>query len=144
MPDQSEVPPDRVSSGPQLDDEESARALAANLNAPLLEGSAIDLLLNGDEIFPAMLEAIGQARESINLLTYIYWRGPIARRFADALAEAAQRGVQVRLLVDAIGGDRLSDDIIEQSAPGRVPSSHGSGRCTGTTWVATTIVPIAR
>lgn len=112
VPDASEMPPDSLSLDAHPETEESARALAANLDAPLLEGSSIDLLRNGDEIFPAMLEAIHAARETVNLLTYIYWQGDIAQRFADALCAAAGRSVQVRLLVDAAGGHKMNKDVI--------------------------------
>ncbi|MEO7127610.1 MAG: phospholipase D-like domain-containing protein, partial [Rhodoferax sp.] len=75
--------------------------------------NAIDVLLNGDEIFPAMLEAIRQARDSVHLLTYIYWGGEIASRFADELSAVAKRGVRVRLLVDAVGGAKMSTSMVD-------------------------------
>ncbi|HET7610668.1 MAG TPA: phospholipase D-like domain-containing protein [Rhodanobacteraceae bacterium] len=114
VPDQSEIAPHGMTVDPPLDGEASARALAANLDAPLIDGNSIDMLLNGDEIFPAMLEAIRHARRSVNLLTYIYWQGDIARRFADELAAAVQRGVKVRLLVDAVGGGRMAPATVER------------------------------
>lgn len=114
VPDASEVPPDELSSDAGLDAQDTARALAANLNAPLLEGNSIELLRNGDEIFPAMLEAIRRARHTINLLTYIYWQGEIADEFADALCAAANRDVRVRLVVDAAGGYKMSEKVIEK------------------------------
>ncbi len=114
VPDQSEIAPHCLSAGTSLDAEESARALSANLNAPLLDGNAIEVLLNGDEIFPCMLEAIRQATDSVNLLTYIYWQGTIARQFADELCAAARRGVQVRLLVDAVGGAKMSSGLVDE------------------------------
>lgn len=113
VPDQSEVAPRCLSADAPLDAETSARALSANLNAPLVDGNAIDVLLNGDEIFPAMLESIRKAKESIHLLTYIYWQGEIARHFADELA-AAKRGVKVRLLVDAVGGAKMKHDLVDE------------------------------
>ncbi|MEO8747818.1 MAG: phospholipase D-like domain-containing protein [Rhodanobacter sp.] len=114
VPNQSEIAPRGLPVDTRLDAEESARALSANLNAPLLEGNAIDVLLNGDEIFPAMLDAIRQARDSVHLLTYVYWTGDIARRFADELSAAARRGVRVRLLVDAVGGHQMAPSMVEE------------------------------
>lgn len=108
VPDQSEIAPRDSSEDRHLDAEESARALSANLNAPLLDGNAIDMLLNGDEIFPAMLEAIRGAQHSVNLLTYIYWQGDIASQFAAELGAASRRGVTVRVLVDDVGGGRMA------------------------------------
>lgn len=114
VPDQSEIPPDCLAADASLDAEESARALSANLNAPLLDGNAVDVLLNGDEIFPCMLEAIRQATDSVHLLTYIYWQGAIARRFAEELCAAATRGVEVRLLVDAVGGAKMASGMVDE------------------------------
>lgn len=114
VPDQSEIAPRDLSSDVPLNAQESARALSANLNAPLLDGNAIDVLLNGDEIFPAMLEAIREAQHSIHLLTYIYWQGDIARQFADELIAAARRGIQVRVLVDAMGGARMDGTMVDE------------------------------
>lgn len=114
VPDQSEIAPRGMAVDPPLDAEASARALSANLDAPIVDGNAIDMLLNGDEIFPAMLDAIREAKHSVNLLTYIYWQGDIARRFADELAAAAKRGVKVRVLVDAVGGGRMAPSMVEQ------------------------------
>ena len=114
VPDQSEIAPRCLSIEAPLDAEASALALSANLNAPLLDGNAVDMLLNGDEIFSAMLEAIRHAQQSIHLLTYIYWQGEIARRFADELTAAARRGIQVRLLVDAVGGAKMRSGMVEE------------------------------
>jgi cardiolipin synthase len=114
VPDESEIAPRCMAVDPPLDPGESACALAANLGAPLLDGNAIDMLRNGDEIFPAMLDAIREARHSVNLLTYIYWQGDIAHRFADELCAAARRGVKVRVLVDAVGGGRMAPAMVQQ------------------------------
>ena len=59
--------------------------------------------MNGDAAFPAMLEAIGQARRSVALETYIFDRDDAGLAFAQALGQAARRGVEVRVLVDAAG-----------------------------------------
>ena len=114
VPDQSEIAPRCLSADGSVDAEESARALSANLNAPLLDGNAIDALFNGDEIFPAMLEAIRQATDSVHLLTYIYWQGAISRQFGEELGAAAKRGVRVRLLVDAVGGAKMSSGMVDE------------------------------
>lgn len=67
-------------------------------------GNSITLLQNGDEIFPAMLEAIEGASWKINFCTYVYWKSDIASQFAGVLAQKARSGVAVKLIVDAIGG----------------------------------------
>lgn len=103
-------------SDPDLppDSEDFALAFAVNLNAPLVRGNRLVLLRNGVEIFPPMLEAIERARESVNFLTFIYWTGDIAERFADALAGAARRGVEVRVLLDYVGSRPMSEALLEQ------------------------------
>ena len=67
------------------------------------DGNKVDVLVNGDQVFPAMLEAIRGARNNIHLETYIFRDGEIGRRFVDALVERARAGVKVRLLLDGIG-----------------------------------------
>lgn len=70
---------------------------------PLLPGNKIEALFDGDETYPAMLEAISNARLSITFATYIFDNDVWGRRFADAFAETAARGVEVRVLIDAAG-----------------------------------------
>ena len=70
---------------------------------PLTGGNRADLLENGDEAFPAMLKAIGEARRSVTLVTYIFDNDDAGGRFRDALQEAVARGVEVRVLIDDVG-----------------------------------------
>ncbi|MDP9407453.1 MAG: phospholipase D-like domain-containing protein [Actinomycetota bacterium] len=88
------------------------RRLEALLGIPATEGNRLEVLRNGDRIFPAMLGAVASAERSIDFLTFVYWKGDIARRFAHALAERAQHGVRVRVLLDAIGGRLMDSDLI--------------------------------
>jgi cardiolipin synthase A/B len=88
------------------------RRLEALLGIPATEGNRLDLLRNGDEIFPAMLAAIEGAERTIDFLTFVYWKGDIARRFAHALAAKAQEGLRVRVLLDAIGGRLMEKDLL--------------------------------
>ena len=69
----------------------------------LLGGNSIEPLLNGDQAYPAMLEAIDGAERSVALCTYIFNDDRVGRRFIDALARARQRGVVVCVLVDDVG-----------------------------------------
>lgn len=78
--------------------------LAEKLSArPLLTGNRVEVLQDGDEAYPSMLEAIAGARRSVALATYIFGDDRAGRRFVDALAAAARRGVEVRVLVDGFG-----------------------------------------
>lgn len=70
---------------------------------PLLEGNRLFPLHNGEETYPAMLQAIDEARSSVFLSTYIFDSNGSGQRFVRALAAAAARGVDVRVLVDALG-----------------------------------------
>ncbi len=67
------------------------------------QGNAIGVLLNGDEAYPAMLEAIAGAERSIAISTYIFNNDSAGQRFVDALSAAMDRGVRVRLLIDGVG-----------------------------------------
>jgi len=88
-------------------DPQFARTMGVLLGPGLLEGNLVDVLLNGDEIFPAMLEAIHGAKKTITFETFIYWSGSIGREFADALADRARAGVKVHVLLDWVGSDRM-------------------------------------
>lgn len=88
------------------------RRLEGLLGVPATEGNRLTLLHNGDEIFPAMLAAIKEARQTVDFMTFVYWKGDIAREFAHTLADAAARGVRVRVLLDAVGGRLMDADLI--------------------------------
>jgi cardiolipin synthase len=79
--------------------------VASLLAAPVLKGDAWAVLRNGDEVFPPMLDAIRQARSRISLESFIYADGIVGDQFTQALVEAARRGVTVRIVLDAIGGE---------------------------------------
>src|SRR5262245_48565268 len=80
-----------------------ARVVGGVVQRSLLPGNQIDPLVNGDDAFPAMLDAIRQARRSLSFVTYIFDRDEIGLQFAHELGEAVRRGVQVRVLIDAAG-----------------------------------------
>src|SRR5690349_5894769 len=89
------------------------RSLECLVGVHFTEGNAITVLRNGDEIFPAMLEAISKAQHTVDLMTFVYWKGRRARQFADALCERAKAGLRVRVLIDALGGIQIEDGIVE-------------------------------
>lgn len=64
---------------------------------------------SGDAVFPAMLEAIGAARSRLRMEFYIYKDTDLGRQFLDRLTAAAQRGVMVQVLIDALGSQELPD-----------------------------------
>ena len=69
----------------------------------LVTGNEVTILVNGDEAYPAMLEAIALAKQTVYLATYLFARGAIADKFIAALKDAVERGVDVRIIVDAMG-----------------------------------------
>ncbi len=79
------------------------RLMDAVTERPLRGGNHIAPLVDGDEAFPAMLRAIAEARRTVHLSTYIFDRDEAGRRFVDALAGAVARGVDVRVIIDAVG-----------------------------------------
>jgi cardiolipin synthase A/B len=91
-----------------------ARMVEALTVAPLRQGNRVTVLRNGREIFPAMLEAIRSARRTVNFATYVYWTGSIAPEFAEALAQRAEAGVEVNVLLDAVGAARMDPTLVER------------------------------
>ena len=92
--------------------------LEAIIGVPATEGNLVEVLRNGNEIFPAMLEGITEAEHTIDFLTFVYWRGDIGTKFAEALSERARSGVRVRVLLDAWGAhslDRVLIDMLEDA-----------------------------
>jgi cardiolipin synthase len=95
-------------------DSQFRRSIGALLGPPLIPGNRVDTLVNGDRIFPSMLEAIRSARKTITFETYIYWSGDVGKAFADALSERARAGVKVHILVDWVGSQKMQDSYLEE------------------------------
>ncbi|MEO5878256.1 MAG: phospholipase D-like domain-containing protein [Streptosporangiaceae bacterium] len=86
------------------------RRLERLIGIAATEGNALTPLRNGDAIFAAMLEGIRTAQHTVDMMTFVYWKGDIAREFARALAERALAGVRVRLLLDGFGSRLIEKD----------------------------------
>ncbi|WP_037671991.1 phosphatidylserine/phosphatidylglycerophosphate/cardiolipin synthase family protein [Streptomyces griseus] len=89
------------------------RRLERLIGVAATEGNELAPLRNGDEIFPAMLGVIRSAQHTIDMMTFVYWRGQIARDFAAALADRARAGVRVRLLLDGFGAKRIEQRLLD-------------------------------
>jgi cardiolipin synthase A/B len=87
----------------QKDGSRFARISEAVTGRPLVGGNGITMLHNGEQVYPAMLGAIADARQTIFLSSYIFENNRTGLQFVDALSEAAQRGVEVRVLIDGVG-----------------------------------------
>ncbi len=95
-------------------DPQFVRSMNHLLGPGILPGNRIKALQNGDEIFPAMLDAIRGARGTITFETYIYWSGKIGREFSDAFCERARAGVKVHVLLDAVGTGRMEKKYLDE------------------------------
>lgn len=95
-------------------DAQFVRSMGNLLGPPLVDGNRVVELLNGDEIFPAMLEAIRGAKRTITFETYIYWSGKIGKEFADALSERSAAGVKVHVLLDWVGSGKMDQATLSQ------------------------------
>jgi cardiolipin synthase len=89
------------------------RRLERLIGIAATEGNALTVLRNGDEIFAAMLAAIRSAEHTVDMMTFVYWKGDIAREFAQALADRARAGVRVRLLLDGFGSRLIETEQLE-------------------------------
>jgi cardiolipin synthase A/B len=90
------------------------RAAESLTGAPVSFGNDAELLINGDQIFPAYLGAIRDAEETVNLLTYAYWRGDIAIEVADTLCEKARSGVECNVIIDAVGAAKMDRMLVHK------------------------------
>ncbi len=95
-------------------DPQFRRAMGSLLGPSIVGGNRAQELLNGEQIFPAMLAAIRGAQRSITFETYIYWSGDIGREFATALAERSRAGVKVHVLLDWVGSAKIDDSFLEE------------------------------
>jgi cardiolipin synthase len=91
--------------------------IEAHTDAPIIGGNRIDILLNGNETFPLMLEEIKKAKRTITFAQYLYEDGKIAYELAKAFAEQCRAGVQGNILLDS-HGTNTPDEILETMQEG--------------------------
>ena len=110
-----------------LDAEDFLRILEALTDSKLSTCTHVEVLTNGEVYYEAELQAIRAAQHSINLEAYIFQKGEVARRFLEALTERARAGVEVRLVIDAIGSFTTWKSYFRElcEAGGRVAWYHG-------------------
>jgi cardiolipin synthase len=95
-------------------DPQFEREMGTLLGPAIVGGNQIAPLQNGDEIFPAMLKAIRGAQHTITFETYIYWSGATGEEFAQALSERARSGVKVHLMLDWLGSEKITPQLLTQ------------------------------
>ncbi|HYG65212.1 MAG TPA: phospholipase D-like domain-containing protein, partial [Thermoanaerobaculia bacterium] len=93
--------------------EQALPSIAGMTQATILQGNSVDLLQNGDEFFPAFLSAMKEARETIHFETYVWWDGDICGEVAETLAERARAGLEVRVVIDAVGSLKMDKRLIK-------------------------------
>lgn len=97
-----------------VDPVRARRVLEGLLGIPATEGNLVERLRNGDAIFAAMLEAAAEAEFTVDFTTFVYWRGDVARRFAEVLCDRARAGVRVRVILDALGTRHMDQELLGQ------------------------------
>ncbi len=104
----------RLTSEIEVGEPDFVRAAEALTGAPISEGNEAELLINGDEIFPAMLEAIDAAEQTLCVQTYVYWTGEIADEVASRICRRAQTGVECNVLLDALGAAQMDGRLLDK------------------------------
>ncbi|HXT49405.1 MAG TPA: phospholipase D-like domain-containing protein [Thermoanaerobaculia bacterium] len=92
---------------------EALPSIAGATHGTLLEGNSVEVLQNGDGFFPRLLADVAAAKETIHVESYVWWKGDICRRVAEALAERARAGVEVRVLLDASGSMKMDRELLK-------------------------------
>ena len=97
----------------RIDDPAFRTSLEAFAGAPILGDNRVDILLNGEETFPALLDAIRSAEHTITFEAYIFHEGKVADQIVGAFVERCKAGVRVAILLDAHGADGLPERYIQ-------------------------------
>jgi cardiolipin synthase A/B len=100
-------------------DDEFVQTVVGGTGVSFSAGNSLVLLNNGDEFYPAMLDDIAKAQASITIEAYIYWSGQIGLTFARALAAKSRAGVNVKILLDAIGSASIGEEILQTLKDGQ-------------------------
>ena len=96
----------------EVDSPDFMRAAEALTGAPITTANSAELLINGDRIFPVFLETLASAERTLNLQTYVYWRGEIADSVAEAVAAKAREGVDCKVILDALGAAQMRRELV--------------------------------
>jgi cardiolipin synthase A/B len=97
-----------ASSDPQF-----TRSMGLLLGPPVVGGNRFEALVNGDAIFPSMLDGIRSARHTITFETFIYWSGAIGEEIARALSDQARAGIAVHVLLDWVGSSKMDKHYLQ-------------------------------
>jgi cardiolipin synthase len=100
-----------------------ARLVENVTGLPLLEGNAVTPLRDGDETYPAMIQAIDEAQHTVGLCMYIFDNDDAGQLFVQALGRAVARGVEVRVLIDDVGTHYAWSSILGPLQQANVPTA---------------------
>jgi cardiolipin synthase len=92
--------------------EQALPSIAGMTKAILMDGNRAEIVQNG-ELFTALFESIAAAKMTINFETYVWWTGDICAKLAEAFAARAREGLEVRLMVDAMGAKKMKRRLRE-------------------------------
>jgi len=95
-------------------DSQFSHVMGQLLGPPLVDGNQVTGLLNGVQVFPALLAAIRTAQKTICFETYIYWAGSIGKEVSNALCERSTNGVRVHVLLDWVGSSKIDERLIDE------------------------------
>jgi cardiolipin synthase len=111
-----DTPQDLVASDtvPPVDSEAFALALSGLVGAPMEQGGTIAVLNDGVEFVPSLLQSLREARTSVNFSVYIWEDGELSDRVIEALIDRQAHGVQVRVLLDGLGGRKAPDMLFDE------------------------------
>lgn len=98
----------------KLDSDDFLYMLEALTDAKVNRRVSLEVLTNGNKFYEAELQAIADAKQSVNLEAYIFQRGEIAQRYLKALAERARAGVKVNLLMDGVGSAGVTESYVQE------------------------------
>jgi cardiolipin synthase A/B len=84
------------------------------VSAPLLPGNEITTLINGDRIFPAMIESLRAAKKTITLENFIFRSGKLSAQLVPLLCEKARAGVKVHVIMDSMGCSKLKQPEVDE------------------------------
>ncbi len=104
----------KIESPHSAEDARFPAYVSALLGVEATGGNKYDVLANGDQMFPSMLAAVNGATRRICLETYIYEKGAVGDQFSAAFEAAARRGVQIRIVIDALGSVKLPKEWRER------------------------------
>ena len=104
----------RVTAATRPDSDEFLRVIQSTCQAAIHPGNRVEILTNGTQFYPAMRDAILAAQSSINMETYIFQPGHAADLLIEAIVERASTGVEVRLVLDAIGSSGMRGAPLER------------------------------